>query len=153
MPNCKLLLLFLLNNKWPRKIYLTALCLTTLGTRVGVWRLWSWDLKNNNLVVSLIEWSSGDSPMWQYLLQNRLIQVSIFSLTHLGSKRTMLGKAYGTKWSAIGNFWGTHWEFEEHVENAVGTGWGTHWEKPKSNTPIPTPKETKLDLLGACCNS
>jgi len=35
----------------------------------------------------------------------------------------------------------------------VGTGWGTHWEKPKSNTPIPTPKETKLDLLGACSNS
>jgi hypothetical protein len=44
-----------------------------------------------------------------------------YSPTYIASKKTMLGKAYGTSWLILGTCWGTHRELAEHVENLVGT--------------------------------
>jgi len=77
----------------------------------------------------------------------------------MGSKGTMLGKAYETNWIVIMNMlrntlgtWGTQeldehplWTWWEHIGNN---------KNPKNPTPLPTPrllpKRKKLGLLCAC---
>jgi hypothetical protein len=84
----------------------------------------------------------------------------------MGYKRTTLGKAYGTKWGAIGNMfentlgaWVTYWELNWEF---VGT-WVTYWElngntlgtknSKNLNTPLPFTRRKKMNILGVCCNS
>ncbi len=50
----------------------------------------------------------------------------------MGSKRTTLGKAYGTKWGAIGNMfentlgaWVTYWELNWELDGNLGDILGT----------------------------
>lgn len=64
-----------------------------------------------------------------------------------------MGKAYGTKWGAIGNMfentlgaWVTYWELNWELDgNTLG---------PKNlNTPLPFTRGKKMNILGVCCNS
>jgi len=50
--------------------------------------------------------------------------------TYIGSKKTILGKAYGTKLMRIN--WGTHWEQKKNPKN------------PTPLAPPPPPKEKNM---------
>lgn len=69
------------------------------------------------------------------------VEIFQYRPEYMGSKKTLLGKAYGIKWGAFGNMLG----------NALGT-WcehsgdlmGTHWEPKtfkKTNSPHPSQKK------------
>jgi hypothetical protein len=65
----------------------------------------------------------------------------------MGSERTTLGKAYGTKWGAIGNMfkntlgaWVTYWELDG---NTLGTK-----NSKNLNTSLPFTRGKKMNILG-----
>jgi hypothetical protein len=77
---------------------------------------------------------------------------------YIGSKRTLLGKAYGIKWGAFGNILGnalgTWWTCWEHIENLMRTQWGLDGNTLrtknilKSQQPTPSSKEKKTGSIG-----
>jgi hypothetical protein len=77
---------------------------------------------------------------------------------YIGSKRTLLGKAYGIKWGAFGNILGnalgTWWTCWEHLGTWCehsGDLMGTHWEPKifkKTNSPHP-PQKKKTGSIAA----
>jgi hypothetical protein len=86
-------------------------------------------------------------------------KISWYSPTYMGSKRTTLGKAYGTKWGAIGNmlentlgawvtYWELNWEFGWHIGNLMET----HWELkiPKTWTHHYPSQEEKKWIYWVC---
>ncbi len=99
-------------------------------------------------------WNFEDFPNIEVYNQNIWINID----PTISSKRTMLGKAYGTKWGAIGNMsrktLGTWRICLDHIGNLKGT----HWE-PKKTKKIQHPQtlnpkrkgKKKLGILGACC--
>jgi len=85
---------------------------------------------------------------WQWLSTSESLITPIEQIglkylpTYIGCKRTMLGKAYGTKWGAMGICWGAHWEIWEQVRNPLRLCreqmrnlMGTHWEQQRSKNP------------------
>jgi hypothetical protein len=76
----------------------------------------------------------------------------------IGSKRTLLGKAYGIKWGAFGNILGnalgTWWTCWEHIGNLMWTQWGLDGNTlrtkniQKSQQPTPSSKEKKTGSIG-----
>jgi len=77
--------------------------------------------------------------------QNILINIG----PTISSKRTMLGKAYGTKWGAIGNMLrktlGTWRICLDHIGNLKGT----HWEQNPTPTYPPQKQKQKQKKTGS----
>jgi len=91
--------------------------------------LWSRNLKFRfflamtlfDLLITEMSWIS------QLFTGNTWKQKSQYWPRYIGSKRTLLGKAYGIKWGAFGNILGnalgTWWTCWEHIGNLMWTQW------------------------------